>query len=174
MKKSVCSAEINECTEIGNVLDNTVYDIANLDLAEESLLHLFLLSCKKLLAVSDASSLVRIVLNDNEVDFLSEIFAEIFLIAVGNKACRDEDSGSVNLNGDSALKDSRNLSGKDFLIIESFFDTLVSLLLLNSLIGYDNLTFTIVNLENLYLKLVSGLDCLVRSTLLSFGIFILA
>ena len=40
MKQSVCSAQIDECTEIGYILNSTFNYIANMDSLEELFLHL--------------------------------------------------------------------------------------------------------------------------------------
>ncbi len=92
MKQTVSSAQIDECTEIGYVLNSSLYHIAYMDALEESFLHLSLLSNDKLLAVTDDSSSSRIELCDNELDLLTSIFRKIFLIVLGYQACRDEDS----------------------------------------------------------------------------------
>ena len=56
VKQTICSAQVDECTKIGNVLYNALYHIAYMDALEELFLHLCLLSNKKLLAVTDDSS----------------------------------------------------------------------------------------------------------------------
>ena len=45
MQQTICSAQIDECTEICNILNNTVYNIANCDLLKQSFL-LFSFCCQ--------------------------------------------------------------------------------------------------------------------------------
>ena len=71
MKQAVSAAQVYECTEIGNVLNSTLYGIASVDTLEELFLHLSLLSNHKLLSVADDSSSLRVELSDNEVDILT-------------------------------------------------------------------------------------------------------
>ena len=92
VKQTVCTAQIDECTEIGYILNNAVNNIAFVNSLEELFLNLSLLSCDQLSAVTDVSSSLRIVLADNEFNLLTCILGQIFLISIGNKACRDEDS----------------------------------------------------------------------------------
>ena len=73
MKQSVSSAQIDECTEIGYILNSSLNYIANMDSLEESFLHLGFFSNQKLLAVTDDSSSSRIELADNELDLLTSI-----------------------------------------------------------------------------------------------------
>ena len=97
MKQSVSAAQINECTEICNILNNTVYSIANMDALHKLLLFLSLLSNKKLFAVTNDAASSWIELCDNEFDLLISVFAEVFLISIGNKACRDEYTSLLNI-----------------------------------------------------------------------------
>lgn len=96
MKQSVCSAQIDKCTEIGYVLNNAFYDVAFFDLLEEFLLQFSLLSYDELLTIADVSSSLGIVLADHEFDLLSGILGQILLISIGYQACGDEDSYFVH------------------------------------------------------------------------------
>ena len=40
MKQTICTAQVDECTEIGNILYNTFYRITNMDSLEQLFLHL--------------------------------------------------------------------------------------------------------------------------------------
>ena len=44
MKQSVSSAQIDECAEIGNILNSSLYNIANCDACEQFFLQFLLLS----------------------------------------------------------------------------------------------------------------------------------
>ena len=98
VKQSVSAAQIDECTKICNVLNNTLYCIANMDTLHKLLLFLSFLSNKKLFAVTNDATSSWIELCDNELNLLISIFAEIFLICVGNKACRNEYTCLLNVN----------------------------------------------------------------------------
>ena len=74
MKQAVSAAQVYECTEIGNVLNSTLYGVTCMDALEELFLKLSLLSNHKLLSVADDSSSSRIELCDNEFDLFISIF----------------------------------------------------------------------------------------------------
>ena len=75
MKQSVCAAQVDECAEIGDILDHALNGLAYLDALEELLLHRCLLRYEKLLAVADDASSSRIELGDHELDLLSGVLA---------------------------------------------------------------------------------------------------
>ena len=66
MKKSVCTAQINECAEVGYVLNGSVNSIAWLDSCEQFFFQLRLLCNQKLFPVADDSSSLRIEFCDNK------------------------------------------------------------------------------------------------------------
>ena len=82
MKQSVRAAQVDECAEIRYVLYNTFYRIAFFDTFKKLLLQFCFFSQKQLLTVSDVTSSLGIVLTDNELNFLSRIFVQVFLITV--------------------------------------------------------------------------------------------
>ena len=63
MKQSVSSAQIDECAEIGNILNSSLYNIANCDACEQFFLQFLLLSNDELFAVTD----MRLLLGLNSV-----------------------------------------------------------------------------------------------------------
>ena len=74
VKKSVCSAEVDECTEICNILNNTLNFVTNVALSKKLFLFLSFLSKKKLFAVTDDTASSWVELCDNELDLLICIF----------------------------------------------------------------------------------------------------
>ena len=82
MKQTVCSAKIHKCTEISHILHSTFYDISGMNSLEESLLCLSLLSNQKLLAVTDISSSLWIILTDYELNFLTGILGKVLFIHI--------------------------------------------------------------------------------------------
>ena len=74
MKQAVSAAQVYECTEVGNVLNSTLYGVTCMDALEELFLKLSLLSNHKLLSVADDSSSLRVELSDNEIDILTCVF----------------------------------------------------------------------------------------------------
>ena len=98
MKQTVCSAKVYKCTEIGNVLNGSFYNVSLVDALEQLFLHLSFLSYEKLSSVTDNSSSLRVELCDYEFNLLICIFCKILLIGVGYKACRDKDSGLIHNN----------------------------------------------------------------------------
>lgn len=78
MKQSVSSAQIDECAEIGNILNSSLYNIANCDACEQFFLQFLLLSNDELFAVTDDASSSRVELGNNEFNFLICIFRQIF------------------------------------------------------------------------------------------------
>ena len=103
MKQSICSAEVDECTEIGNVLNNTLYGIAYMDPLEQLFLHAQLSCYKKLLAVTDDRLLLR-GLNSVITNSIScpAYFVKILLVSIRYQAGRNEDSCLVNDYAQSA------------------------------------------------------------------------
>ena len=128
MKQSVCSAEIYECTEIGDILDLAFDNIADLDLLEELSHSLFLLRYEQLLAIADDASLLGIEFGDNELDLLILVLVQILLIDIRNKTCRDKYSGLVNDNNDTAKADLNNVCLKYLFVLECFLKPLASAL----------------------------------------------
>ena len=104
VKKSVCSAEVDECTEICNILNNTLNFVTNVDLSKKLFLFLSFLSKKKLFTVTDDTASSWVELCDNELNLLICIFGKVFLICVGNKACRNEYSCFLNINTKTTVK----------------------------------------------------------------------
>ena len=98
MKKSVCTAQINECAEVGYVLNGSVNGIAWLDSCEQFFFQLRLLCNQKLFPVADDSSSLRIEFCDNKINILSCILGQVLLIAVRYKAGRDKYPCALNLN----------------------------------------------------------------------------
>jgi hypothetical protein len=70
VKQSVYSAEIDESTEIGNILNYTFNGVALVNLLKELFLKLCLLGNEKLLAIADAATLSGAELDNYEFDFL--------------------------------------------------------------------------------------------------------
>ena len=104
MEQSVGPAQVYERAEVRHVLDHAFHHIALADPLEELLLHLGLPGGDELSAVADISSPLRIVLADDEFDFLSQIFAQIPLIGIGHKAGRDEHPDFLIDNAEAALQ----------------------------------------------------------------------
>ncbi len=157
MKKTVCSAEINKCAEISDILDGSFYYIANLQSSEELFLHLSALSHKKLLAVADVSPSVRVVLDDDELNFLILILGEISLIGIRDKRSRNKDTNAFYRYTQAAVKHLINFCGEDFFVVVSFLNSLVAAVSSQSLIGKNNLTVSVINLEDFYLKRITRL-----------------
>ena len=99
MKQSVSSAQIDECAEIGNIFNSSLYNIANCDACEQFFLQFLLLSNDELFAVTDDASSSRVELGNNEFNFLICIFRQIFFIYIRYKAGRNEYSGLLNNYG---------------------------------------------------------------------------
>ena len=105
MKQTVCSAQIYERTEIGNILDNAIDDIAGLDPCKEFSCSFSLAGCENLTAIADDSSSARIELRNYEFDLLILILIEISLIDIRYKAGRNEYSRILDKDCETALKD---------------------------------------------------------------------
>ena len=129
---------------VGNVLNNTVNNIAFVNSLEELFLDLSLLSCNQLSAVTDVSSSLRVVFADYKFNFLTCIFGQIFFVGIRNKTCRNENSNFFNDNGKSAIQNLCNFSFKHFLVIEGFFNTLIASVCSKSLVCEKNLSFSVV------------------------------
>ncbi len=79
MQKSVSAAQIDEGTEICQILNHTGTNIADSQLSEE-LVMLLLLCCRhQLLAIADDSSLLRVELSDDELNVLTLILCQVSL-----------------------------------------------------------------------------------------------
>ena len=155
MEQAVRAAQIYERAEIGDVLDGTFNGIAGLNGLKELLLHLGTLSQQQLLAVADISAPVRIVLGNNKLNFLIEILVQISLICIRYKAGRDKYSDFLYDNTEAARKNLSNLCLENFPVVISFFNSLVAAIRSKSLVGKDDLSFTVVGLQNLNFQLVA-------------------
>ena len=71
MKKSVCTTDINKYTKVCYVLNGSFNNVTNMDALKKLLLLLLLFSYKKLSAVTDITSSLRIVFADYKFNFLS-------------------------------------------------------------------------------------------------------
>ena len=98
MKQTVCSAKVYKCTEIGNVLNGSFYNVSLVDALEQLFLHLSFLSYEKLSSVTDNSSSLRIELCDYELNLLSCILFKILLVSIRYQAGRNKDSGLIHNN----------------------------------------------------------------------------
>ena len=134
MQKSVDSAQVYKGAKIRDVLDGALNDVANLELLQKILLDLALALYKNHLAIADDSSPAGIKLRDLELDFLAQILVQIALIAVGYKTCRDEDSGSLDLDRKASLENLCHRRFEHFLVLEGRLKLLVALLLEQSLV----------------------------------------
>ena len=105
MKQTVCSAQIYECTEICDILNNAVNDVAGLDSFKELSRSFCLAGNKNLTTIADDPSSARIELRNNEFDFLILILIEISLIDIRYKAGRNEYSRILDKDCETALKD---------------------------------------------------------------------
>ena len=158
VEQAVSAAEIDESTEICDVLHDTVDNITRLDAGKESLGSSLLALDEELAAVADDPSSAGIELGDDELDLLIGILAEILLIGIRNKAGRDEDAGVFHGDSEAALEDLGNLGSEDFSVVESLFKSLVALLGSETLVGEDGLAFSVVDLQHLDLKLVADVE----------------
>ena len=149
VKKSVCSAEVDECTEICNILNNTLNFIAYVDLSKKLFLFLSFLSKKKLFAVTDDTASSWVELCDNELDLLICIFGKIFLICVRYKACRNEYSCFLNIDTKTTVKYLCYRSFQNLLVLECLLKTFVSFLCSKTFVGKCNLSLSVIYFENL-------------------------
>ncbi len=155
VQQSVCTAQIDESTEICDILDSTLDCIAGVDGLEELTLHFLALCNEKLLAVTNISAPVRIVLGDHELNILSEILAQVSLISIGDKACRDEYSDFLNNNAQTAGKDLCDLGSENFLVVVRFLNALVAAVCREALVGKDDLAVSVIHFQNLDFKFVA-------------------
>ena len=155
VEQSVCAAKVDECAEICDILDGTLDCIAGVDGLEELALHFLTFCNEKLLAITNISAPVRIVLGDYELDVLSEILAQVSLISIGNKACRDEYSDFLDNYAQAAGKDLCNLGCEDFLIVVRFLNALVTAVCREALVGKDNLAVSVIDFQDLDFKFVA-------------------
>ena len=151
MKQSVCSAQINKRTEVRNIFNGSLYDIARLNSLKKLFLHCFLFLDNQLLAVADDAAASRIKLDDYKFNFLIQIFAKVFFVGIRYKASRNEHSRAVYQDAQSAVQDPHNLCRQNLVVIESLLQLLVAFLCSQSLIGKNNLTVSVVHLEDLNL-----------------------
>ena len=139
MKKSVNTTKVNECSEICYILNSSFYCITNIEFREQLFLLLSTLCYKKLSSITDHTVSSRVELADYEFDFLSFILAEIFLIRIGNKACRDKYSYFINCCTNTAAKNLCNCSFQHFVVFICFAQSLISFFCSQSLICKKNL-----------------------------------
>ena len=86
---------------------------------------------------------------------LLEILAQVSLISIGNKACRDEYPDFLNNNAQAAGKNLRNLGCEDFFVLVGFLDTLVAAVCSKALVGKNHLSVSVVYFQNLNFKFVA-------------------
>ena len=149
MKQTVCSAQINECTEISHILHNTLNHIADCNAFKQRFLQFRFSGYQKLFAVTDNSSSSRIELGNYKLDFLARIFFQIFLIRIRNQAGRNKYTSLINHNAQTAAENLNHRSAQNFLIVKCLFQSLVSSFCCQSLIGQKDLSFSVIYFQNL-------------------------
>ena len=160
MKQTICAAQIYECTEIGNVLYNAFYNVTFMDSCEQCSLLFCLLGNNQLLAIADISSSLRIVLADNEFNLLICILRQVFLIGIGNKTCRDEDTNFIYNNNQTAIQYLCYFCFQNFMVVEGFFDSLVASVSSKSLVGQQNLSLTVIDFQYFCFHAVANMNCI--------------
>ena len=135
MQQAVRAAKVDKRAEIGHVLHNAVGHVAGLDSGEQLLLHLGLLSNQKGLAVADDSSSLGVEFGDDELNVLSGILGQVFLVAVGNQACGDEYPCAFHFHAEAAVQNLGNLRGQHFLVLKRLLKTAVASVGSHTLIG---------------------------------------
>ncbi len=158
MKQTVRSAEINECTEISDILNSSLDNIAHVNSGEELLLGFLLLGYNKLLAVADDSSSSRIELDDHEFNLLIHVFVEILLKGVRYEAGRDEYTRAVYVDTQSAVQNADNLCLQNLMVLKCLFEFLIASLGNQLLVGEKYLTLAIVDLHDLDFHLVTDFN----------------
>ena len=160
MKKSVNTTKVNECSEICYILNSSFYCITNIEFREQLFLLLSTLCYKKLSSITDHTVSSRVELADYEFDFLSFILAEIFLIRIGNKACRDKYSYFINCCTNTAAKNLCNCSFQHFVVFICFAQSLISFFCSQSLICKKNLTLSVIYFQYLNCHCITyGYNC---------------
>ena len=173
MKKSVCSTEIDECTEICNVLNNACNNITNVDSLHKFFLFFCFLSKKKLFTVTDDTASSWVEFCDNEFDLLICIFGKIFLISIGYKACRNKYSCFLNVYTKSTIQYLCYRCFQYFLRFKSSFKTFVAFLCSKTFVCQDNLALSIVHFQDFCFHSVTNFDCIGEYQGRIVGIFIL-
>ena len=158
MKETISATEIDECTEISKVLNNTGTNIADLKLAEELVVLLLLRSCHKLLTITDDSALHRIELSDHKLDILTLILGEISLEGIRYEGCRDKYTCTIYLDIQAALNNLNNLTGKNGLVLECILELLGCLGSECLSVRKNNLSLSVVNLLYLTLDFIADID----------------
>ena len=155
MKKTVCTAKIDECTKVGNILYSAFHNIPNLDLCKKLLCCLSFAGKKDLLSVTDNPVSSGIEFRDDKFNFLIRIFIKISFICIRDKACGDKYTGFINDNAESAVSYLSNLSGKNLFVLKCFLQPLIALLGCKSLVGKYYLSVAVIYLHNLCLEFIT-------------------
>ena len=155
MEKTVSTAEIDERAEVGDILHRALDNIAHLQRGEQLFLLLCSLRNQELLAVTDISSSVRIVLNDHKTDLLILILCEILLIRIGNQGSGDKHADALYIDGKSAIEHLYDLGSEDFLVVVGLLNPLVAAVSSQPLVGKNDLSVSVVHLEDLDLERIA-------------------
>ena len=158
MQQTVCSAQVDECTEVCNVFDNAFYYITNVDSCKEFFLHFCFLCNQQLFTVADDSSSAWIELADHKLDFLTCIFAKISFVSIRYQACRDKYSCFVDHNAQTTIEYLCNRCFQYFVIFKSFFQSLVSFFCCQTFVSQQNLSFTIVYFQDFCFHFVVNMN----------------
>ena len=158
VKQTICSAKIDERTEIGNILHNTVHGISDMDPLKQLLLKLFLALYQNLLAVADNAMSARIELRHDKLDLLAVVSFQILLIRIGNQRSRNENTSAVDNSNQTAVRNLNNRRLQDLMAVKCFLKTLIALLGSKSLVGKNGLTFAVIDLQNLRFHDIADFD----------------
>jgi hypothetical protein len=107
------------------------------------------------MTITQNTTTTQLQTNDTELDLLIRILAQILFIYIRDEAGRDEYSGILDENCQTAIENLRYLGLKHFAAVERLFNTFVAFLLCKALVSQNNLAFAIIDLEDFDLQFIS-------------------
>ncbi len=110
MSKTIYSTDINESTIVYEALNNTLQSLTSLKGREQPLLLLGAFFLQNFAAGENQTLLLRVTLQRQSSNNLTNIYLKIFYKTKINLRCRDESAQTLNSGNDTAFNDICNLS----------------------------------------------------------------
>ena len=158
MNKTVDSADIDKCTEIGNSPYNALNLCADFKLRPLLLARFFRLREHDSLVGSDNAFARLINLNDLQLDGLTDKLVDLLNVLGGKLRCRNECTNSINCSNQAAFNNFFSDAFKYRILNVFILNKVVPhLLAFNVFAGKQNVSFAIVDLKDFNLNLVADI-----------------
>ena len=158
VEQTVYAADVNECTEVCESLNNTLDNCALFEAFEQLLFFSSSLILENFLVRKDESLLTLVNVNDLNFQSLTCKCVEIFNVLEGQLRSGDECVVTFELGEYAALDRLGNLASINLVLVQFFYELLPLSLVFNLLAGKSYITFAIVESDNFCTDFITGLE----------------